>query len=471
MRIIGIFSIILMISIKYGHSQSDSSLVSFETFMEIVKINHPVTRQADLLRETGKANLKKAKGNFDPVLKSAYDRKQFDDKNYYQLNTNEIKIPTSVGIELKAGYDNNQGLFVNPENQLPDNGLAYAGIVIPIGKGLLFDERRQAVRQAEVYERATELERTLMINQLIFDAAKAYWEWYSAWNTYRIFDEAVQLADFRFKGIKQSFFLGDLPAIDTLEAYILVQNRQLSRNEAYINMQKAKLEASNFLWSEELEPMMLTDNSEPTNHKELSIENPIDENILASIISDVDQSHPKMQLYYNKLENLHFERKMKAEKIKPKLNFNYNMLNQPVGNNPFEGFSTNDFKWGFEFSMPLFLRGERGDLQLTKLKINQTDMVRQQESLEISNKIMAYKVELNNLFDQIALFKNAVENYRAMLNGEQRKFEEGESSLFLVNSRETSLITAEVKLIEILAKYKKARAGLIQAIGGQDLMI
>jgi outer membrane protein TolC len=58
-----------------------------------------------------------------------------------------------------------------------------------------------------------------------------------------------------------------------------------------------------------------------------------------------------------------------------------------------------------------------------------------------------------------------------MLQGERRKFEEGESSLFLVNSRETSLINAEVKLIELLGKYQKAQAGLIMALGGTEALI
>lgn len=456
-----------LVSISHsGFGQSDSSYVSFEAFIQVVKSNHPVSKQAELLIESGAAKLRKARGNFDPVIKSDYDQKQFDGKNYYQINSNVLSIPTPLGLELKAGYDHTSGVFLNPENQLPSNGLAYAGIAVPLGKGLLFDERRQAVRQAEVFEEATKLEQILLFNQLIFEATKAYWEWYSAWNTYEIFDESVQLAEFRLRGVKESYIQGDVPAIDTLEAYILVQNRQLSRNEAAIKMQRAKFEASNFLWSPDLEPIILTDNSKPIEHEDVTIENPIEETLLASIISGIDQAHPKLQLYFNKLENLNYERRMKVEKIKPKFNVNYNLLNQPVAGNPFENYSTNNYKWGFEFSMPLLLRKERGDLQLTKIKMNQTDLNRQQESLSIKNKIKAYEIEINNLFGQIELFRDAVNNYQILLNGEKRKFEEGESSLFIVNSRETSLITAEIKMIELLGKYQKAQAGLVLALGG-----
>ena len=84
----------------------------------------------------------------------------------------------------------------------------------------------------------------------------------------------------------------------------------------------------------------------------------------------------------------------------------------------------------------------------------------------LKNKIKAYQVEIDNLFDQISLFRQAIENYKNLVYGEQRKFEEGESSLFLVNSRENKLIEAEVKLVELLGKYEKAQAGLIMALGG-----
>lgn len=468
------FSLLLAFSVQFytqaTFSQGDSTLISFESFMQVVKANHPLSKQADLLVESGSSNLRKAKGSFDPILKSNYDQKQFDGKNYYQLNTNQLVVPTPLGIEFKAGYDNNTGEYVNPENHLPDNGLAYAGIAVPIGKGLLFDERRLAVRQAEVFERSTFLEQTMMINQLIYDASKAYWNWYSAWNSYEIFDESVRLAEFRFRGVRESFNQGEVPAIDTLEAFLLVQNRQISRNDAIIKMQQAKLEASNFLWSEELQPLVLTATTKPLEHEDLRINQPVQESMIASVISNIDVAHPKMQFFINKMEHLNFERRMKAEKVKPKLNFNYNLLNQPINGNPFESYSSNDYKWGFEFSMPLLLRKERGDLQLTKIKMNQVNLDRQQENLNITNKIKAYQMEINNLYNQIQLYRDAVNNYQVLLNGEKRKFEEGESSLFIVNSRENSLISAEVKLIEVLGKYQKAQAGLHLAVGGVDVL-
>ncbi len=49
---------------------------------------------------------------------------------------------------------------------------------------------------------------------------------------------------------------------------------------------------------------------------------------------------------------------------------------------------------------------------------------------------------------------------------EKQKFNSGESSLFLVNSRETKLIEAQLKLVELSSKYNIATRGMDWAVGG-----
>ena len=43
-----------------------------------------------------------------------------------------------------------------------------------------------------------------------------------------------------------------------------------------------------------------------------------------------------------------------------------------------------------------------------------------------------------------------------MLTAEQVKFDNGESSIFLLNSRENKKLESEIKLIELKAQYGKA---------------
>ena len=51
-----------------------------------------------------------------------------------------------------------------------------------------------------------------------------------------------------------------------------------------------------------------------------------------------------------------------------------------------------------------------------------------------------------------------------MISAEERKFSFGESSLFLINSREKSLIDSQLKAVEVQNKYLKAKAKLFNSL-------
>lgn len=155
-----------------------------------------------------------------------------------------------------------------------------------------------------------------------------------------------------------------------------------------------------------------------------------------------------------KLLQLDIEKRLKQDKLKPKLNVQYNPLSEAFGGNQTTHFSINNYKWGMEFKMPLFLRKERGDIKLADLKIQETDLMLRQKTNDIRIKFENYITEWRATLDQIEIFGKTVELYMQMLEAERRLFNIGESSLFVVNSREQAYINAQIKLTEIVAKNK-----------------
>jgi outer membrane protein TolC len=104
--------------------------------------------------------------------------------------------------------------------------------------------------------------------------------------------------------------------------------------------------------------------------------------------------------------------------------------------------------------MPIFLRKERAGLKLNQVKIQESEMGLKSKQNSLRNKVLQ-SINLYNISnDQIELYSRTVNDYLGLLNGEQTKFEGGESSLFLVNRRELGYINAEVKLIELKAKNR-----------------
>ena len=460
-----LFAIFFAFIISTTVAQEARNIFTQDQLIWFVENYHPLAKQARLLSNVGESEVRKARGNFDPYLFSNLDQKYFDGKDYYSILGSGLKIPTWYGIEFKSGLDLNRGDFLNPENNVPANGLWYAGIAVPLGKGLIIDERRASIKKAKIFAQSTKAEQQKLLNDLYFEAIHHYWMWTKAWNQLQVFEESVQLAQVRFNAVKESFVFGDIPAIDTLEAFIQLQNRQLSKNELQLDYQERTLELSNFLWYENDTPLVITDSLRPPDFEEIQLMDQIPEDTLKKIIENAINEHPDLQLYQFKLSSMEIDRKLKAEQLKPSINLNYNLLNENVGNDFIGNISTQNYKWGFEFGIPLFLRKERGDLQLTKLKIQETELNQQQKQLEIQNKIKQYHAEHLNLKSQIDLFTAAVSNYERLLEGERQKFENGESSLFLINSRETNLISGRLKLIGFTIKYNKAIIGILWSAG------
>jgi len=89
----------------------------------------------------------------------------------------------------------------------------------------------------------------------------------------------------------------------------------------------------------------------------------------------------------------------------------------------------------------------------------------------IKNKVIAMYRELASFENQNVLIAAMVENYETLLAAEERKFSFGESSLFLINSRENKLIESKLKQNSVQNKFFVTKAKLFNslAINPKDL--
>jgi outer membrane protein TolC len=449
--------------------EKDSSrAMTVDDFYERILAYHPVARQAALLSEEARQELRMARGNFDPKIEAVWDRKEFGNKEYYNSFDNVLKVPVWIG-ELKGGYEYNRGTFLNPESTTPSTGLGYAGISVPLGQGLIIDARRATLRQAQYFQEIAEADRVKEINKLLLNAAKDYWNWYVSYNELLLLEDAFNLAQIRFQAAKERVINGDLAPIDSVEAKTLWQERSIQYRQASVNQANAQLVVSNYLWGDNNTPLEIGDDVAPAGFN--WSDQLINEETLASLIARARDQHPELVKLDFKLKQLQVEERLQRDRLKPTLNINYNFLSAA----PFDtdeinmAFLRNNYKLGAQFSFPLFLRKERGKLGLTQIKQSQTSFERLQVNREIVNTIQATYNSLKNIEGQIQVQQDMVNNYEQLRNGEVQKFEAGESSIFLINSRETKLIEAQAKLIDLQGKYEKEKATLIWAAGQSTL--
>ena len=146
MKIISIISLILFSQVGIGQD----SVLAFDEFLSKVVNHHPLSLSASYKVKIGDGKLLKARGSFDPKLSSNLTQKRYSNKDYFTTLDAGFKIPTWYGINIKGGYENTKGLYLNPERNTPNNGLWNLGGSINLGKGLLIDQRRAILKEAKL---------------------------------------------------------------------------------------------------------------------------------------------------------------------------------------------------------------------------------------------------------------------------------------------------------------------------------
>lgn len=441
-------SLLFTLCILFSNAQD--KIITLQQFIQQVKQNHPIAKQANLLIEKAKAEILIAKGEFDPTINLETSSKTLDEKNYYYYTNPEIKVPLPIG-NLKTGIENNGGDRLSSE--ITAGKSSYFGFEIPLAKGLIIDKRRAALQQATIYKNQSEQEKLIVLNNLLFDAYLAYAQWLAAYNQCNVYNSFVDISYNRLKLIKLSTANGDKSPMDTLEAFTQLQSYQIQQADANLKLMNAKLEVSNYLWNEKDSAINLEESVVP---QETTINDLLN---AESTINTALQQSPFVKYYNFKIDGLNVERKLKKQNLLPYINAKANLLNKDYA--VFNSFNAatfqNNNKLGIDFKFPLFLREGRGDLKKANIKIRETNLELINKKQQITTKVLTYYNEYLQLKKQLQLAQTSQNNYNTLYRNEVLKFTNGESSLFMVNSRETKLLEAQQKLIELKFKLQKAR--------------
>lgn len=448
-------------------SQDSTRVLTLDEVLGLVARYHPISLQADLLTQQARQKLIKARGGFDPKLFSDYAEKDFDGKDYYLINETGLKVPAWFA-EVKASYEINRGIQLNDQIEIPNAGQAVLGISVPLADGLWIDDRRAVLKQAKIFQETAAFAREAMLNDLYFETIQIYWKWSELFGMVDFLEDAESFASDQLEYVRKSVEQGDVRAIDTVEAAIQLRNVQLLLESTRLDFNNARLELSNFLWMEDFTPLEIDEATIPSLLSDIAVERMPVEDSLLMLVETLDTQHPALQAMQTDLEALGVERKLRANQLLPTANINYNLLSADGLNwetGPVETTLLRNYKWGFQFSMPIFLGKERGELGLIKTKIKESRLKLDLKIYEQQNKVKAYYNNLVAIRTQIGMAEEMVVGYRELLQGERQLFANGESSLFVINSRQAKLINAQQKLLELQGKYQKNIAAVNWALG------
>lgn len=399
------------------------------------------------------AEVLKARGNFDPFLDAKDGSKSIDGVEYYQETNIGLGIPTWYGVDINGSYNTIDGQKL--DNSTTRGGLYQFGITIPLAKNLLYDQRRATLEQAKYAQKMTLAEQRLLTNELLLEAENVYWEWVMQYEIYLLQSQAVNININRTKLIQKSFEFGERAAIDTTEALSQLQSFELQQQDAYLQFVKATQNLQLFLWKENQEIYELTQlifPAERLTSNDAYITYPF---LLEELNARQINNHASLFIYFQKQNILESERRLKRQSFLPKLDFTYNFFNKENYPAEYFPFFQNNYQYGLKLGIPVFLRQARADYQIAKTKILQNELDADFKRQELNTKIETYKNEVLNYRNQIDIIEQNIRNYQRLLNAEETKYSNGESSLFLINSRENKLIEAREKMLNTRLKFLK----------------
>ncbi len=453
--------VLLFLGICFVSLGQQKTLSSSE-FWQIVQKYHPIVKQTAIEIKKSNAQLLISRGAFDPVLQHYSTQKTLDGKNYIDYHSPAISIPTWYGIELNAGVENIQGNRLDPSQT--QGQTSYLGIQIPLAKNLVMDKRRAALQQAKIMQKMAIQDQRTELNNLLQNAIESYITWVRSYQVLQLVQANYLNATKRLDLVRKSVEFGDRPAVDTLEALTQKQTFENMLTAKAMEFANARMSLSAFLWNADNSPIELAEDVVPAANEEIRLLANADLN-LTSLLDKALQNHPEINNYRNKLAVLGIEKQLKFQSLLPKLDLSYNHLSKGGPSLYGASFLENNYKYGIKFELPLRLSEGRGAYQAAKLKLETEQLNLNQKQVQVEIKVRNYFKQFEALQKQIRTQESAYTNYQSLVKAEEMRFENGESSLFLINSREMKSLEAAEKLADLKAYLQKTTFALQASAG------
>jgi outer membrane protein TolC len=333
-------------------------------------------------------------------------------------------------------------------------------------QGLTFDKQRADILKSKQYKNFYSTERIILLNNLFFEAGVSYAEWAYAHKLMSLTTYYTLLAKQRLSAMNDLASIGERAAADTVEAAIFYQTRLLDYNIAKVEALEKATQVSNFYLNNQL--INFTNGIKPTDTLDILFEKIKEKTML--LLREDSLNNPILNQYQTKQNIFEIEKRFRKEMIKPKLSINYNLISESQGNTLAQ-LSTNNYKWGASLNFPLLFRNTYNSFKIADLDATNNKMELDFKKLEIQYKNNLLKQTISVLSEQIVAAIKNVNYSKILLDAEKLKFNIGESSLFLLNTRENKLMETELKLAEYKLKYLKTVLKLIHLNGNLNYQL
>ncbi len=435
-------------------ADTECPVLTLDAFLNQVLQASPSIQSLRLEDDRARAELLDARGGFSPYFESGYEYKTQGSKNKVNVFRGGVALPFNMPMSptLTLDYRRGLGSSIDPSVLTSLAGETRFGVSFAPLQGFTTDKRRATLRKARLEPRRADALQARGRNRVLLDATGAYWTWVEARRTLSIQRDLLELATRRQAFIIRRARIGEAAAIDSIEAKLAVANRAGKVIAARRKAQQASVKLAVFLWNDDGTPK--SPRYDPPTVASL----PMVADSAGAVATALNR-RPELQVIAIKEQQLLVERRLAREQLRPDVKLEAQVVSYE--NSPFDA---NDVKLGFKINQPLFFRAgrsevERAEIDTQALRFKQ-DLTRRKVRADVEAALIA----LRQSRQRVATAERRTEFAQRLQQAEQRRFELGESTLFLVNNRETAfaeareeLVAAQIDVLQAYATYQWAR--------------
>ncbi len=422
-------------------------VVPWNEFIGTVRDRSVDVRVAQAKVREAQAKRMAAFAAFEPRIDLSSEGKDYGNDLQYRLDRAEARVGLPGGIDLVGGASQATGAFINPERKTPTEGLANFGISAPLGGALIFSDRQYAWGAASRDLELEEAKLDRVQRKVTLDAVKAYTFWQAQSEVQSAVDDALAVAAERLRLVREAFRLGERSEMDTLEAYLSWVDRRADAAKQQNLSAAAVADVERLLRGAE----DISVNVRGARPEERPVI--LGLNAELSIAGPGAQNVPELAMAGAALRRERLATTTAWAQWLPAPYVDYRMI-QWGGS----AWNPESVQWKVGLAVPLFNQKARADLAgaQARLRAAQANATSTQNAVEVLRTQLEQQVQALDS-EQKALTASETAAY-ALLQQERRRFALGESTMFILASRETKYLEAVQKRALASAKLQSMEA-------------
>jgi outer membrane protein TolC len=446
---------------------TDCPVLTLDRFRRQVARTNPEVRSFRLEGDRAVAELQGARGGFDPRLVSGYTYKTENSATKLDVLNTGLRLPLNLPMSpsLKVDYRRGRGKSIDPSVATTFDGETAVGLSIAPLRGFGLGKRQATLRKARLEpERARALQAEQR-NLLLLEATQAYWKWVEASRKLAVARDQLALATRRRDLIVRQAETGQAAAIDSTEAELAVASRRESVAAAVQDTEQAAAKLAAFLGGED-GPAGPPPDFAFSAPDSVGLPPPVGEAEIEGAEAAAVSNRPRLRRLDVKRRQTRIEQDLARANLRPDFKLETQVVSYEDG-----PFDVSDVKVGFEIEQPLFFRGSRSRVERARLETRQAELKQQAVRQKVRADVQAAVSALRQARRRVRATERRVDLARRLQAAEQRRFELGESTLFLLNQREQALakarkarVTARADVRRALARFQWATGRIAEAL-------